>query len=305
MLGRERFRSPSRHMVDTLFDTIRQYPNVTGCFLGRRVHRGRMTPEPAFVCCVARKIRRRELHPKLELLPQHVDVRIGPKIVSLRTDVIEVPPLMIKVAPVAGPGDGIETSSERATIGVALQHPVYGAVVTTAGHLLYSNGQVGEQTFSDVDAPAVLLINAGDGQVVSGRVRRVAVNDRADYAIVQLDGGMPRANLYHDLLQIVGIHAPSADDLLGRRLFVLARNNPKPTRFLGYRGVMAVGNAGVMRNLIVTEFATVGGDSGACLIDDSWNVWGLLLGGTVAQGAAYSVFTSVLVPMVLESAQLA
>ena len=290
--------------MDQLFDYVSKFPNVTGCFVGRRSEDGRLTREPGLICCVRQKVKRRELDKNRELLPRFLKVPIGGTVLNLRTDVIEMPPLSVKVAPVAGPGDGIETSVERATIGVALDHPRYGPVVTTAGHLIYTSGQTGIQEFDAAKAPRVTLANSNGGAAFAGRVLKVAVNDRADYAIAQLDGA-PHENFYSDKLRLVGIHTPSDSDLEGRRLFVLAKNGAKQTRFLGYRAVMHVGNAGVMHNLIITELATIGGDSGACLIDDSWNVWGLLCGGSVSGGAAYSVFTSVFVPLVMESALLA
>jgi len=255
------------------------------------------------ICCVDRKVRHRDLDRELEMVPRYLDVTMGGLAIQLRTDVVEMSPLLPKLGSIAGPGDAITTVNANATIGIALTHPVHGPVVTTAGHLVFSQGQVGEQTFSPSDAPAVSLLNGGAGQVMRGRVLRVVVNDTADYALVKLDGA-PHENLYKDSLQILGIHTPSGADLLGKRLFVLGHDEPRLARFLGYRGVMSVGNAGTMRNLIVTELATSPGDSGACLVDDTWNAWGLLLGGTVADGIAYSVFTSVLVPVVLESAPL-
>lgn len=188
-LGDPRFRAPSRAMVDALFEQIRAFPNVRGCFVGRRARHGRLTAERSLVCCVERKVHRRELDPRQELLPRRLQVRMGRRVINLRTDVIAMPPLEVKVAAVAGPGDEVATTKGRATIGVALNHPLHGSVVTTAGHLVYEHGEVGEETFSGGTAPAVSLLNAGTGKALTGRVRRVVVSDKADYALVQLDGG--------------------------------------------------------------------------------------------------------------------
>jgi len=176
-------------MVDALFEQIRAFPNVRGCFVGRRARHGRLTAERSLVCCVERKVHRRELDPRQELLPRRLQVRMGRRVINLRTDVIAMPPLEVKVAAVAGPGDEVATTKGRATIGVALNHPLHGSVVTTAGHLVYEHGEVGEETFSGGTAPAVSLLNAGTGKALTGRVRRVVVSDKADYALVQLDGG--------------------------------------------------------------------------------------------------------------------
>lgn len=255
---------------------------------------------------------RRDLDPAAEMIPRRLEwLSTSRRSRSIPTDVLELPGRFTHAAgPIAGPGDLIIAPSEpggdppRATIGIALDHPEYGSIVTTAGHLLFDQGQVGTVVYPQGTQPRVALAGQyGEQPYSTGVALKTVVNDRADYTLVRPDGEVPRGNVFRDSIEIVDVHWPSPGDLLGRRLSVLGAAGVRSAGFLGYRGVIQAGNAGLMHDMIITDFVTADGDSGACLIDDEFRAWGLLVGYSVHQGSFYSAFTSALVPLIREGAR--
>ena len=210
------------------------------------------------------------------------------------------------LAPVVGPGDELRPSqaahSGLATLGIALKHPTLGRVITTAGHTFIPNGG-GTQVFGP-NAPVLTVANAGDGtspttfQAIPLKASRVP---EADYALLQ-----PQAesrNLFRDSLSISGIHFARPEDV-GTRLFALTRGDIKPTVLRGVTGTLAF--AGVqMTGLLIVDDVTAPGDSGCCLVDAGFRVWGLLVVGALIDGVIRSVFASANFVLALENAQLA
>src|SRR5262249_22601746 len=88
---------------------------------------------------------------------------------------------------------------------------------------------------------------------------------------------------------------------------LLASGGIAPVRCRGLTASIQTAPNTVMHDLILTDRRTVGGDSGTCLVDSSWRVWGLLLGafqGTADDGGEdnFSVFIPAFRVMSLESA---
>jgi hypothetical protein len=58
-----------------------------------------------------------------------------------------------------------------------------------------------------------------------------------------------------------------------------------------------------MRGLLLTDPVTVPGDSGCCLVDSAFRVWGLLVGLQFIDGKPMSIFASADFVLSLETAE--
>ncbi|HZI51984.1 MAG TPA: hypothetical protein VFE29_09185, partial [Terriglobia bacterium] len=76
-----------------------------------------------------------------------------------------------------------------------------------------------------------------------------------------------------------------------------------PTVLRGVHGTLSMGNV-QMRGLLFTDNATAAGDSGCCLVDAGFRVWGLLVGAARINGVIHSVFSSAGFVLALENAEL-
>jgi hypothetical protein len=285
-----------------------QRPNVVGCFIGRKRKGGREQRALSIVCVVSRKLPKDNLAPDVELLPVAVDwASKSTSRQTIPTDVRAVTSSFTSTtaSPVTGPGDDVALPSSgpvpiHATIGFAMQHRSFGHVVSTAGHLLLR--APGEITYAPEARPSVVLSNTiGGGQTFRGLAVRAVVSDTADYALIVPEAAAPPANLFRDTHPLSEPYLPSSADV-GTLLLVLTSSGPKPARFIGVSGTLPTGVAGMMRQLLVTTFATAAGDSGACLVDAQSRVWGILVGAGEIDGEPCSVFTSVVVPLATENA---
>jgi hypothetical protein len=302
-------RVPGTARLEAIYNELMQRPNVVGCYVGRKRTRGRETKAISIVCVVNQKIKKKDLDPGMELLPAEIEWPASrDKRLTVATDVqlIGGPFQPAAAASVTGPGDDIRrpmsggASPERATVGLAMQHPLFGHVVTTAGHL-FLNGP-GNITWESDNRPRVMLANSLDGGTsFRGIGLKAVVSSLADYALVMPENQAPAANRFRDLHPIGGPYLPSADDI-GSPLLVLSRAGIRKTRFVGVAASLPAGVAGVMRRLIVTTFNTEAGDSGSCLVDMQSRLWGLLVGSGEINGRAHSVFISSVVPLSMEQA---
>lgn len=293
-------RLPNHSDLTDIYAELLSRPNVEGCFIGRKRTNGRTTGRLSIVCVVREKIADENLDPQKERLPQEVrwgrgKARPG----RLSTDVQVLADRFRPAATeVVGPGDRV-TAGAPATIGIALGHPIFGNVVTTAGHLLL--GGVGEITFAPQQRPPVQLASFPPGGISTGVALRAVRSVLADYALVRPDS-LPCQNLYADQTPIARPFLPS-DQEIGTPLLVLGTTNGiQQTTFKGLHGLLPVGTGGLMQNLLVTEFVTQPGDSGSCLVDLQSRVWGLLVGFSALDGVPCSVFMSAAIPLALEAA---
>ena len=173
-----RLTIPNLLAIEALWLDLRSRPNVVGYYVGQKLAKKRRTRRLALVVCVSEKIAWQKLS-KRDRLPPDYWVPLG------RDAGIQVP---IDVQVVgesgrqqasAGPGDGFipPTMHEaRATIGVAVEHPSLGRVVTTAGHAV--RPIPGVQVFNDGTAPSCGVVNvAGSSEVFDSTVRKVLWTD--------------------------------------------------------------------------------------------------------------------------------
>jgi hypothetical protein len=304
-------RIPGPAKLQAIYAQLMAYPNVVGCFLGWKHTRKRSTQKPAIICCVTTKMPRSALRPA-EHLPRQIEwQKTSTSRGRLPVDV-EVISGRIQYAACCGPGDaitgyttpGMPAVREQGTIGLAMQHPEYGRVVTTAGHVFDIQGTTsGTVTYPEGSRPVVSLWNAdgtNTGFRFFGEALKVVLTRSADYAVVLPRPPMSAENLYHDSVVIAAPYLPGPDDL-GMDLYVLTAAGSKKTKFVGLSGTIPVGHE-IMDGLLLTQFSTEGGDSGCCLVDETGKLWGLLVGYTTLRGTIYSAFMSATVPLNNEKA---
>jgi hypothetical protein len=294
-------RTPTPARLAEIYADLQRRPNVLGCFIGRKRKGGRATSRLSVICVVREKVALRVLDPETERLPGEItwprgEARPG----RLPIDVqVLARPFQRAAGAVAGPGDGVTMGASQATIGIALRHPVFGDVVTTAGHLVLDT--LGEVTYPAGQLPQVSLASAGSGGTLfPGTALRAVRSATADYALVR-PAALTCQNLFADQTPIGLPYTPS-DQEIGAPLFVLSARGTLQASFLGVHGSLPVGDNGLMQNLLLTDFATDAGDSGSCLVDAQSRSWGLLVGFSELDGRLCSVFISAALPLALEGA---
>jgi hypothetical protein len=305
-------RIPPWTELKNAYRELMSRPNVVGCFVGERMRGGRQTGQLAVVCCVTEKVARADLDPRGELLPRHItwnrtSERHGRLLIDVQNAAAMARPASLRVA---GAGDAVREIIDRGvrtespgTLGIAVSHPVFGHVCLTAGHVV-APGLNGSFTFPADERPLVQLVNTISGpgdELFTGRALKVSMTDTSDYALVLPEDGFLSRNLYHDRLQLAGPFLPLPADL-NREVFVLTRGAIRRTVFRGVLGTLVV-EGRLMRNLLITDFDTRAGDSGSCLVDDEPRVWGMLVGFSIVNDRAVSVFMPALEPLIREQAE--
>lgn len=290
-------RLPAGKQLEATIQGMLTRPRVNACFVGRKYVGGRITKRLALVCGVDQKVAEDELDSH-ELLPSVVQLDLLSRRRSrIATDVIETPSLLDLESTVLGPADvaNPDRPPYRATVGIALRHPIFGDVVTTAGHAIPPGLGDGDR----------ILVESG-GSSFSARIRSVTVNQLSDHALLQPEDVPVLGNFFQDITPLGPpyVSDPQAD--IDTRLFVLFSDGT--TRAVSCRGLQAsvpIASNIFMHNMILTEWVTQGGDSGTCLVDRNWRVWGLLLGSYRAThlGQDFSVFIPAFRVLSLENAR--
>lgn len=288
-----------------------------GCYIGRKTTRPtkdgkkqnvgheRLDFGPlAVICCVDEKVPTRKLD-TAHRLPRRIRwPRTRSKHFNIPIDVQVAQRGRTLATPVVGPGDDLQASaaarSGRATLGIALQHPTFGRVVTTAGHAFLPNA--GNVVFG-TSAPMLTIANAGGTAPAAFQARPLKATRRpdADYALLQSQA--ESRNLYRDALSITGVHLARPEDH-DTKLFALTRTGVRQTILHGITGVLEFDGL-KMTGLLYTDDVTDPGDSGCCLVDKNVRVWGLLVGNAVINNVTRSVFASANSVLENENAQLA
>jgi len=274
--------------------------NVVGSYIGHKVTRGRQRDGLALVCIVDKKLKARELDPA-ERIPRRAKWRTpGGREFSCPTDVVTLDQrVRHSSGSYAGPGDDVTIPGDLASVGVALQHPVYGVVFTTAGHLVV--GAPGVHIFPPGQQPRVTVANArNEPAVARARALKAVRVDGLDYALLTTPD-IPSGNFFRDSVPLGNPYIPSPDDI-GRHLIVLSSAGLRHTAFRGASASLP-GNGFQLRNVLLTDFCTDGGDSGACLVDTDRRVWGFLIGAAGIGGRPFSVFMPVMPLLTAEQAR--
>jgi len=284
------------------YRTLLRRPNVVGCYVGRKVVAGRPTSELSVVACVNEKLPAAELAPA-ERVPTVLEwYPTSRSRVWVPTDVQTVGWSGMQTTAAAGPGDfSPQTGGSKpyCTVGVALDHPKYGAVLTTAGHAVQKHPGIVEYGNA---GPALALWNAGGGGSFGGQVLKSAITDAADYALIRAPAGVPIANLYQDFYAVAGWRQPDQQDV-DTPVFVLSSGGFRETRLLGVKAWLEIAGW-PMRDIALTPLVTRGGDSGCCLVDSSYRAWGLLVGYVTVNKVTCSAFASIHHTLSAENAEL-
>jgi hypothetical protein len=302
-------RFPTHARLEELYAFLMQHPNVTGCYIGAKRRKGRLSKQLAVVCCVKTKRPHHELE-RGHRIPSTVTwSRTRTEQVALPTDVQEIGESGFQqLPPIVGPGDamggpGGSVDDARATIGIVLKHPTLGDVVTTAGHA-FIRSSFGEQVPAGSDAD-VRIFNVGSGapgQTFAGLAIKAVVRPEADYALLAPVG--QSRNLYRDQFNLNGLHWALPDDV-ETSLFALTRRGLIATTLRGVAAVVELVPGVRMSGLLLTDFVTKAGDSGCALVDSTFRVWGLLAGFATTEGQRHSVFAPAHWVLTFENAQLA
>jgi hypothetical protein len=298
---------PAATQVTSLARDLMEQSGAVGCYLGFKTRKGRRTRKPSVICLVPRKRTPGDIESTApaQMIPRTVtwtDVRGTTH--DLLTDVAELQAPIASQA-FAGTGDDLATSTgEQASIGMALRHPKFGDVVTTAAHALTASAGITE--FPPTHAPRVRISQfRGGAPTCQAAVLKIHLTRDGDYALLRPIEDVRCANLYRDEAIVNRPYIPGPGDL-GRPVVVLGPAGVRRTFFRGVHAQLVHGPTGVlMTNLLLTDSATVPGDSGACLADvfnGDLRVWGLLVGTAVIDRVEFSVFTHALSPLLLEQA---
>jgi hypothetical protein len=228
---------PNDASLQAILDRLSALPNVVGCFVGYKRTGRRRTKRLAIVCCVTRKIPRSQLRPG-DRLPSVIRWTEGRRFVrKIPTDVQEWG-TSGRQAFFAGPADALSDpiSGERATVGVAVDEPALGAVLTTAAHAVIRSPD--EVTFG-ANPPSLMLSNVGLAGKVNATVRRATWTDAADFALLTLDSGAP-TNLFEDRLLVRDPFFPLPTDI-GRTVFCLTSRGMVLMKYEGGAASIPVG----------------------------------------------------------------
>jgi hypothetical protein len=286
--------APGPATLHELMGTLLMRPNISGCFLGTKHTAGRATNRIALVCCVTNKLKTKDLSPE-EIIPPLIPWvdpigNVRELATDVRTSDGKVQPHDSAV-PIAGPGDVVVRSDGvSATVGMAIHHPQYGRVVTTAAHL-----------FPGVQPPVPVDLYSGGVTYAAVAVEIVKTQD-ADYALIKPNAPIVVDNKYLDRHGIAGIYDPSPTRDVGTALAILKATAPKAVRCRGLFAALQLSSGRPLRHAIITDLKTLPGDSGAALVDDDANAWGLLVGRFDADNRSYSVFLPASVPLFRENA---
>jgi S1-C subfamily serine protease len=276
---------PSLTQLGTTFDGLRRLPNVWGCYVGTKTVGGKNTGEPSIVCVVGRKVSKKHLS-SAEWVPSSHEWSIGGRRKArLATDVVQAIPKFSAHAggqPVAGPGDSVLRAGGAAgTVGLVVRRGST-TYITTAGHV-FSGAAPGE---------VARLRNAGSAPVqTSVSLAEIRSTRRTDCALLATT--VPAQNLYLDRDQILSAYMPNPGDL-DTQLWVAKAAGKEAVRCRGLYGTFTLPNGAVIENVILTDFATVPGDSGCPLVDRQGRVWGLLRGGLFSRTNPVSIFATAL-----------
>ncbi len=286
--GRASPRALTTARLVMIHDQAMTLPNVYGTFVGSKRRGNRHLKQKALVCIVVRKLPVRNLL-RGRSVPKTYGWRANRRSRTLRTDVIAAAPQFVpQQAAVLGPADKVSAGTAHATVGIAIEHPTLGPCVTTAAHLFEFGGS----------NAAVRIRHGAATHVVQPHIR--PITEFLDYVLLRPALTTPCANLFNEVRRIGPVHTPTEDDI-GQRVFVLLATGERQATIC--RGVHArlEPPQEVLTDCILTDCVTLSGDSGACLVDESFRVWGLLRGRLAK---TFSIFAPAHYVLDEENAQL-
>jgi hypothetical protein len=298
-----------------IYAQLMTYPNVVGCFLGRKRKDDVDRRGYAVVALVRDKVARDALSPR-ERLPSWVTWQVNStQTRRCRVDVQVISDAELHAPVVVGPGDEVVQLQESSasshvldgTVGGVLRHPQLGVAFTTAGHVLGRPfGTV--MTFPPQGGPRVFLRNGAGpnpGAMFEGVLAEISWTADSDYALIK-PGGVPAKNSFQDSFPLVDIHTPQYFQA-GTPLAALTRRGLKQLTYVGAKGSVPF-DVGPARTVHLAEIGPDllrGGDSGCAVIDKFAQVWGFHLGTAKIGNRLCSVFRAPAQDPGLKSSSLA
>ena len=291
---------PMGEELEAVYARLMTYPNVVGCFLGRKRRDDKDRRGYAVIALVSDKVPRDALTPR-ERLPSWITWRVSStQTRRCRVDVQVIRDAELHAPVVAGPGDEVvrlQDSSASSlvldgTIGGVLQHPQLGVAFTTAGHVLRRPfGTV--LTFPPQDGPRVSLRNGAgpnEGTAFDGVLAEIVWTADSDYALIK-PGGVSATNLFQDSFPLISMHTPQFFQA-GMALAAVTRSGLRQLTYIGDRGIVQFPQ-GPARTVHLAEIGPDllhAGDSGCSVIDKFARVWGFHLGSATIGNRRCSVF---------------
>jgi hypothetical protein len=257
---------PNLAELESIYERLKKKPNTIGFFIGKKQTADRKIDALSVVCIVREKVREKDLRPS-ERIPKKISWRKQSKIpATMQTDVLSSKDFRLQDNAVYGPGDWIiRTNQRQASVGMALSHPTFGYVLTTAAHL-FSAGFVGET-----------VSVKSDNQQIEGEV--VLINSTYDYALVRPKSSAAKiANLFRDVYSLGGVYSMQQSDVQRNRSHdILGASQKRKVTCEGIHGSFNY-DFGILRDVILTSNGTIDGDSGACLVNEDYSICGLVIG---------------------------
>jgi hypothetical protein len=293
-------RLPAGRVLEENVRGLMNYPNVVAAFIGKKQRKRKDTGQLSIVCGVREKVPEKDLEPR-HVIPKNLELAVTPARSSrVSTDVIPIHGSFSVQSTVLGPSDiAFPGGVNKSTIGIAVRHPTFGKVITTAGHAIPQGFGTGGK----------MVVASGGSSFIAELAAEPRINQSTDHALLRPENQDLVGNFFRDVTPLGPPYIPDPDHDVGKQLFVLpAERDIVPVVCRGLRGSVRVGANLVMNDLILTDLRTEDGDSGACLVDGNWRAWGLLLGifetgddqGNIG---SFSVFIPAFRVIFLESAQ--
>jgi hypothetical protein len=234
---------------------------ITSFDFGKKYVRGQETDLYALTCYVKQKLDLEALS-RSHSIPKKIIYQVDGIKYEILTDVAQAKPKIVLQTKVS-PGEKLYSQSSFATIGLVGKHANYGDILVTAGHF----AEQGENVVIPLDNKK--YATASVEYSTSGSVRDFAILkiiDRSDYPKT------PRWEGYYDAVKIEDV---------GRKLYVATEPFSFEKKTI-CRSVSAYfydeDNDVSYEEVISTDRVTVKGDSGAALVDEYQNIWGILIG---------------------------
>ena len=273
---------PNYAELETIYEYLKTKPNTVGFYVGKKRKNNLATAKTCIVCAVKEKVRDKDLRPT-ERIPKKISwLKQMKKPATLFTDVLTTKGFKLQTDVVYGPGDRIiGNARNKASVGMVLEHPRFGHVLTTAAHL-FSAGLIGDK----------VSIESGT-QTIIGNV--VSKNSIYDYALISPSpDSVKSANLFRAIYALGGVYIVQQSDLDRKReMRVLAASGIRDVNCEGFHGVF-YHKFGILRDTILTSKGTIPGDSGACLVTTDYAICGLVIGAdyqfSYYTPASYAIF---------------
>ncbi len=227
---------------------------------GKKYIKGKETDQYSITCYVKKKLDS-DTVPKNNFIPKKIEYQVNGKKYQILTDVVQAKAKIILQSKIV-PGNITSSSSSYATIGLVGKHNLYGDILVTAGHF----ARKGEIVVAKID----------DTKFATAKVEHSMRGTVRDFAILKIIDELD----YPKLPLWKGFYDATKIEDVGKKLYVAIE--PFYFKETKCRSVCAYfydENTNCSYDQVIsTDRVTVKGNSGAALVDENQNLWGLLIG---------------------------